>query len=453
MKLRTLAACLAMVGALVLVAWWTHIHPPHPGIAHGAGGPSIDPLELPANPTAGEEWDSALAPAQAGNPLESTDRLREGEHRHRLDVAWPQAAAVCWARLGRFDSTLAALERCLASAPLSPQAAELRRSARLQYGFSLSAKGEPWRGRQLGEAVLQEFPDDTDARLLLGYAQALQGATGIADDLLKTLVKEHPGSIQAWQILAQCALQRGELTEAEKRVSELEQRDPGSVSTKALRMKVDALKNRKPGSSNEHLLVICEGDCPPDIESSVLEAAQTAWDDLRIHIGYSPPFQVTILIGGNSMAPHWAAASFDGQVHLPLEAALDAGQRGSMLRHELTHAFLAQAAGGRVPLWLNEGLAQYFQGERIKNLPGSATAGWLDSLGTRRTFVDLEESQAELAYHYSLAVAQELMELHNTTALEAYLARLREGIEEREAFQKSFGDDYAHLSERIRKRL
>jgi hypothetical protein len=136
-----------------------------------------------------------------------------------------------------------------------------------------------------------------------------------------------------------------------------------------------------------------------------------------------------------------------------LDAAQDPAQRTPILRHELTHAFLAQAAIGRVPLWLNEGLAQYFQGERIHSLPGSSTAGWLDSLPSRRTFMDLDEDQAELAYHYSLAVAQELMELHNTTALEAYLGHLREGLDESDAFRKSFGDDYAHLSSRIRARL
>jgi hypothetical protein len=67
--------------------------------------------------------------------------------------------------------------------------------------------------------------------------------------------------------------------------------------------------------------------------------------------------------------------------------------------------------------------------------------------------MDLDEDQAELAYHYSLAVAQELMDLHNTTALEAYLKLLREGAAEPDAFRRSFGDDYAHLSSRIRARL
>jgi tetratricopeptide (TPR) repeat protein len=413
----------------------------------------MDPLDLPANPTAGEEWDSAIAPAQAGNPGLSVRRLSQGAAAHPMDAAWPQAQAVCWARLGRFDSALSSLERCLAIAPLSPQATMLRRNSRIQHGLELATTGEPWKGRQLGEAVLQEFPDDSDAQFLVGYSRAMEGAIPLAEEILNEYTQRHPGSIPARAILAQCALRRGDAVRARIQVDLLEGLDPGSVQTTALLGQLVSLETRKPGASNRDLRVLCIETCPPSLESEVLDEAERAWNMLRLATGSSPTLPVSILIGTHSAAPHWAAATFDGQVHLPLEAAQNPALRTTILRHELTHAFLSSASGGRVPLWVNEGLAQYFQGERIKTLPGSATSGWLDSLPLRRSFLDLQEDQAELAYKYSLAVAQELMELHNSTALEAYLQRLREGQEEPEAFRKSFGDDYAQLSERIRRRL
>jgi tetratricopeptide (TPR) repeat protein len=360
---------------------------------------------------------------------------------------------VCWARSGNHDSALAALDRCLAIAPLSPEAKSLRRASRLQLGFVLAGAGQSWRGRQLGQAILQEFPDDTDARLLVGYSHAVDGSSREAETILTELVRTNPGQIQAWAVLVQCALRRGDAKAAEIRLSELSSRDPGSLETQALRQQVTALRDRKPGTSNGHLRVICAESCPQGLESEVLSNAEDAWNILRPSLGYDPTDPVVVVVGGGNRAPHWAAATFDGQVHIPLETAEDPAQRTPILRHELTHAFLTQAAAGRIPLWLNEGLAQYFQGERIHSLPGSSTAGWLDSLPSRRTFMDLDEDQAELAYHYSLAVAQELMELHNTSSLESYLGNLREGLEESDAFRKSFGDDYAHLSSRIRARL
>lgn len=447
-KVLLLGLIAVMAGLIVRSAW------KHPDVKNFFDPQLVlDPLDLPANPTAGPEWDSAIAPAQAGNPGLSVRRLAQGGATHPQDAAWPQAEAVCWARLGRFDSALVALERCLAIAPLSSQASTLRRNSRLQRGFELASTGEPWKGRQLGEAVLQEFPDDSDAQLLVGYSRAMEGAIPMAEEILGEYVQRHPGSVQARAILAQCALRRGDAAQARIQVDLLEGLDPGSVQTSALQGQLLSLETRKPGAANANLRVQCIETCPPSLESEVLDEAERAWNHLRLATGSSPSLPVSILIGTHSAAPHWAAASFDGQVHLPLEAAQDPARRTTILRHELTHAFLASASGGRVPLWLNEGLAQYFQGERIRTLPGSATSGWLDSLPARKSFLELDELQAELAYKYSLAVAQELMELHNSTALEAYLQRLREGQEEPEAFRKSFGDDYAQLSERIRQRM
>jgi len=420
-----------------------------------ASAPSSAPdsWTLPSNPTAGPRWDSAVAVSRTSDPRRAAHLFLGGERDHPTDAAWPQAEAVCWARAGNHDSVLATLDRCLSIAPLSPQALLLRRFSRLQLGFVLTGAGQSWRGRQLGEAVLQDFPDDTDARLLVGYSHAVDGSSPVAESILTKLVDEHPAQLQAWAILVQCALRRGDARSADERLAQLSGLDPGSIEVQALRQQVAALKERRNGTSDDHLRVVCVETCPQGLESDVLATAEDAWNFLRPSLGFEPTDPVVVLVGGGTRAPHWAAASFDGQVHLPLDVAQDPVQRVPILRHELTHAFLAQAASGRIPLWFNEGLAQYFQGERIQSLPGSSTAGWLDSLPSRRTFMDLDEDQAQLAYHYSLAVTQELMELHNTTALESYLGHLRDGLDEPEAFRESFGDDYAHLSSRIRARL
>ncbi len=412
-----------------------------------------DSWTLPSNPTAGPQWDSAVAVSQTPDHGRAALLFLRGEREHPADAAWSQAEAVCWARAGNHDSVLASLGRCLSIAPLSPQALLLRRFSRLQLGFVLTGAGQSWRGRQLGEAVLQDFPDDTDARLLVGYSHAVDGSSPVAESILTKLVAEHPAQTQAWAILVQCALRRGDAKAADERLAELSVRDPGSIEVQSLRQQVASLRDRRSGTSDGHLRVVCVETCPEGLESDVLSTAEDAWNFLRPSLGFEPGDPVVVLVGGGTRAPHWAAASFDGQVHLPMDVAQDPVQRVPILRHELTHAFLAQAASGRIPLWLNEGLAQYFQGERIHSLPGSSSAGWLDSLPSRRTFMDLDEDQAQLAYHYSLAVTQELMELHNTTALESYLGHLRDGLDEPEAFRESFGDDYAHLSSRIRARL
>jgi hypothetical protein len=449
----TTAMATIAVAACLGAFFWAAARTRQPHSAPAPASSAPDSWNLPSNPTAGPQWDTAVAVSRAPDPRRAAALFLRGERTHPSDAAWSQAEAVCWARAGNHDSVLATLGRCLAIAPLSPQALLLRRFSRLQLGFVLTGAGQSWRGRQLGEAVLEDFPDDTDARLLVGYSHAVDGSSPVAESILTKLVTEHPGQTQALAILVQCAIRRGDARAADERLEELSSRDPGSIEVQALQQQVASLKERRSGTSDDHLRVVCVETCPQGLESNVLATAEDAWNFLRPALGFEPTDPVVVLVGGGTRAPHWAAASFDGQVHLPLDVAQDPTQRVPILRHELTHAFLAQAASGRIPLWFNEGLAQYFQGERIQSLPGSSTAGWLDSLPSRRTFIDLDEDQAQLAYHYSLAVTQELMELHNTTALESYLGHLRDGLDEPEAFRESFGDDYAHLSSRIRARL
>lgn len=58
--------------------------------------------------------------------------------------------------------------------------------------------------------------------------------------------------------------------------------------------------------------------------------------------------------------PHWSAGFFDGKIRLP---AFGKGRDDLELKrtiyHELTHAFIFERVGERVPTWLNEGIAVY----------------------------------------------------------------------------------------------
>lgn len=445
----------AVVVASVGVALWmfTRQGTSAAGRDGGKGQVLASGIFLPANPTAGPMWDSAVSLAQSGAFEAAARMFSQGEARSARDAAWPQAAAECWAAAGRHDSVLAALERCQAIAPLAGEALFRRRASRLELGFALASSGEPWKGRQLGEAILQEAPGDSDATLLVGYSQAMSGNPASAEQLLNRLIKEHPGVHQAYHILAQCAFRRGDAQAAERWIQQIASNSPAAPELSMFRQQLQVLRSQNVGATNGHLKILCVQACPYGLDADVMESAENAWRFLKSQLGIEPYQTVNILLGGSPNAPHWAAATFDGQVHLPLDPAIDPGRREVILRHELTHAFLADAGGGQVPLWLNEGLAQYFQGARCDKLPDANSADWLDSLAVRKTFLDLDQEKAELAYTYSLAVAQELMELNSSTILGRYLKSLREGVPEPMAFQNAFGGDYPRLSARIRARL
>lgn len=449
MTARRLSGLLAL---LVLLAGLAALCRPFLGHAPQDLPPGGTATPLPSNPTGGPAWDSGVALFARGE----TERAALWFRRLAQpgDAAWPQAEAVSWSATGRQDSALAALARCAAIAPLAPEALALRREVRLAEGFRLAGSGDPWRARQLAVLVLGESPRDARGRLLVGYSYGMEGATESAERTLEDLVAEQPEVEEAYPVLFECAVRRGDLAQARHWARAAERIAPASRDARRLAAELSELERSGPGVHNGHLSVRCPGVCPPDLEDAVLERAEDAWRDLSARLGFESSRPVSILIvSGATLPTGWAEAVFDGQIRLPLELALDRERSKRVLAHELAHAFLASAGGGRIPLWLNEGLAQWVSGEPSRALPAAATAIWLDSLPVRRQFIDLGSEQAELAYRYSLAVTEELMSLSGTSALRRYLEALRSGQGEASAFREAFGEDYPHLSERIRSRL
>lgn len=408
---------------------------------------------LPSNPTGGPLWDSAEVFWMAGAMADAERLFSRGEALHPTDAAWPQALAECLAAQGRHEEAIAALERCRAIAPLSPEAAFRQRRSRLEVGFAKAGAGDPWTARQLADVVLAQDPEDSLAMLLQGYSWAMEGAIPRAEDVLTTLVSKHPGQVEAYPLLIQCAFRRGDATSADRWISALDGLTPGDAGLALWKEQARALRSGR-GAFSSRLRVICDGSCPLGTEQDVLGAAERAWSALAHDLGRSPADAVSIrIVQEGTMPADWAEAVFDGQVRLPLSVASSSDARDHVLRHELAHAFLVDFSGGRIPLWLNEGLAQWLEGRRPSSIPDARTATWLDELPQRSNFMDLSADDAGLAYSYALSVTGELMLLHGSVALLRYLDLLAGGAAEPDCFQQAFGRTYADLSGRVRSKM
>lgn len=131
--------------------------------------------------------------------------------------------------------------------------------------------------------------------------------------------------------------------------------------------------------------------------------------------------------------PSWTGAVFDGVLHLDAELVTheDAIWR-RVIRHEATHAQLARVRG-RIPTWLNEGLAQWMEG------PPSppARAAWARMARDRFwiPFASLEgellviddPEDASLAYHQSLAMVLYMLDERGEGAVAQAVALLETG--------------------------
>jgi hypothetical protein len=125
-----------------------------------------------------------------------------------------------------------------------------------------------------------------------------------------------------------------------------------------------------------------------------------------------------------------------------------------VLRHELTHSFVAQITHQRAPGWLNEGIAQLEQGMTTSAI-GPRLAALYDS-GRQVPLNQLEgefqgysAAEASVAYAESLAAVEYIRATYGLSDLARLLQRLGEGQSVESALRSTIHSGYAELETEI----
>ncbi len=176
--------------------------------------------------------------------------------------------------------------------------------------------------------------------------------------------------------------------------------------------------------------------------------------------GELPRFQTTLrLIPEKAFfeetgAPRWTNAMFyKGQIILPLstdDQGIDFENIYRSLRHEYTHAVTHALSKGNCPGWLDEGLAQWFEGE-VNPALGPALRDWLQKKRPvsfhllRGGFTRLPSEMVPAAYAQSLYISRDLVEESGFQSMRLLFEDLASGSSFSLAFQRQFGrsiEDY-----------
>ena len=121
-----------------------------------------------------------------------------------------------------------------------------------------------------------------------------------------------------------------------------------------------------------------------------------------------------------------------------------------VLKHELTHSFIGQKTGGRCPVWLQEGIAQYIEGKRSRNVAGSLLSEYERhmevSLASYETsWLTLPKDVVASAYAWSLAVVEEIVAVNGMYDVERVLDRIAAESAPEDAVRAVLHDSYADL--------
>jgi tetratricopeptide (TPR) repeat protein len=212
---------------------------------------------------------------------------------------------------------------------------------------------------------------------------------------------------------------------------------------------------------SSHFTLRYEGSQAPDgLRRQILETLEQDYQDLARDLNVMPKNIYVSLYTDEAFfdvthAPAWTAALNDGKIRIPI-SGIDSvtPDLAQVLRHELTHSFVAQITHGRAPAWLNEGIAQLEEGrstveigQRLAALYVSGNQVPLSQL--EGGFQNFSTPEAFVAYAESLAAAEYIRQNYTMSDLARLLERLGEGQSMESALRSTLHGGYADLESEI----
>ncbi len=178
------------------------------------------------------------------------------------------------------------------------------------------------------------------------------------------------------------------------------------------------------------------GGAAPDLARGILRALEDDFRDLESQLDYTPPEQIAVILytqqafADITRAPGWVGALNDGRLRIPVQGLTQVTpDLARVLKHELTHSFVGQKSRGRAPTWLQEGIAQWMEGRRSSSVAGAlveaAAQGQVPPLATMEgSWMSLSGNSADLAYAWSLAVVESIIDAGGVSDISRLLDRI-----------------------------
>ena len=206
-----------------------------------------------------------------------------------------------------------------------------------------------------------------------------------------------------------------------------------------------------------HFRLRYNGGAAPELAREVLRTLETEFEEIASTLDYVPPEPVGVILYTNqafmdiTRAPSWVGALNDGRIRVPVEGLSTMTEElARVLKHELTHSFVAQKTGGRCPVWLQEGIAQYMEGKRSRSAAGALSAAYEKhmefSLASYETsWMNLSKDTASAAYAWSLATVETIVYVEGMLSIERILDRIAAQSATEDAIHAVLRDSYADL--------
>jgi tetratricopeptide (TPR) repeat protein len=283
-----------------------------------------------------------------------------------------------------------------------------------------------------------------------------QGQSQRAEELLKEAVEHDADNGLALVLLGNAAYLRKDGLEAaigywKRAFAVLPASQRSAVSDRIAQAERDRSVERAFAShQTPHFIIRFEGDEFGDEAQALGGLLEQQRARLEASLG-SGPNQLTVLLYTRGSFERvagrrdWALGLYDGRIRLRVEE-LRAEFVANVIAHELTHAWLFEGFGPRLPTWLHEGLAQYHEPDQRLHEQQQAL---LNGIASRSSWVPLRwidrrfeqpsnMEDLERAYLQSRWAVDALIGKHGRERFRKFLQQLSAGKPMDRAFDEAF---------------
>ncbi|HTG01800.1 MAG TPA: tetratricopeptide repeat protein [Nitrospirota bacterium] len=299
------------------------------------------------------------------------------------------------------------------------------------------------------EAIRYDDANGT-AHLGLGIALFQQRDDSHAERELNRAAVLNPGEAAAYEFLGEISYRKDDFETAAFFWGKAVDLNPADAG---LRARLDRIRREHTAEKDfnrdvtSHFLIKYEGREKIEAGKVVLRILETAYGDIGRALSFYPDREIKVILYSNEQfqevteAPGWSGALFDGKIRVPI-GGIEQETPGlrRILYHEYTHA-VVRTITPRCPTWLNEGLAQYFEGREISARQRSALdrivkEGKLPRLAhLEGSFMGLGQNQAAYAYLFSLSAVRYLIDSAGIYRVKGLLEELARGADTDKAFR------------------
>jgi tetratricopeptide (TPR) repeat protein len=207
-------------------------------------------------------------------------------------------------------------------------------------------------------------------------------------------------------------------------------------------------------NESSHFTLRYSGAAAPALARDVLRTLEMHFSAIESELNYSPPDSIGVILytqeafADITKAPGWVGALNDGRIRVPVQGLNGVDQELSrVLKHELTHSFVQQKTHGHAPAWIQEGLAQWMEGQRsgengavLAQIFGAGHAAPLDRL--EGSWMGMSGDTARYAYAWALANVEYIVQADGMGDVERILDRIGAGMATEAALKEVLHSDY-----------